>query len=112
MPERIDRSALPAVTNDRADIRYLMAHIRFGRALIQHLGRRRDDEAGDAYRAWQDRSRELLRFVLIAEELYEAQVGGVYRRMCLRHLIHAGDPCRELETDLGDLESVVHGLGT
>src|SRR5437870_3110767 len=105
MPERIDRSALPAVTNDRADTRHLMAHIRFGRALIEHFGGRRDDEADDAYRGWQDRSRELLRFVLIGDELYEAQVRGVYRRMCLRHLVHARDPWRDLEIDLGDLES-------
>jgi predicted nucleotide-binding protein len=110
MPERIDRSALPAVTNDRADIRHLMAHIRFGRALLRHLGSRRDDEADDAYRAWQDRSRELIRFVLIADELYEARLRGIYRRMCLRHLLHARDPCRELEADLGDLGSVAHGL--
>jgi len=112
VPDRTDRSALPAVKTDRADIRHLLAHIRFGRALLQHFGRPRDDEAADAYRAWQDRSRELLRFVLIADELYEAQLRGVYRRMCLRHLIHARDPSRELEIDLGDLESVAHRLGT
>jgi len=110
MAERTDRSASPAVTNDRVSSRHLVSHIEFGRALIERFGTRQDEEAMDAYRTWQDRSRELVRFVLIADELYESQLRGLYRRMCLRHLIHVTAPRRELGVDLRDLESVVRDL--
>jgi predicted nucleotide-binding protein len=106
MPERTEQSALHAVPKHRGGIRHFLAHIRSGRDLIERFGGRRDDEAADAYRAWQDRSRELLRFLLIADELYETQLRDLYRRMCLRHLSHP----RKLDADLGDLAAVVHGL--
>src|SRR5207248_4538929 len=84
--------------------------IRFGRLLLDRFGTRRDDETNEAYRAWQDRSRELVRFALISDELYETHSRGLYRRMCLRHLTVASEPWRELELDLRDLESVVQRL--
>jgi predicted nucleotide-binding protein len=111
MPERTDQSPSPAVSN-RGGGRQLVAHIRFGRALSERFGTRRDDEANDAYRAWQNRARDLLRFFFIAHhELYEAHVRSVYRRMCLRHALHTSEPYRSLESDLRELESVVRELG-
>jgi len=110
MPEHTDRSLSTAVTNERGGIRHLITHIGFGRALIERFGTRDDDEAKDACRAWQDRTRELLRFVFIAHELYEADLRGLYRRMCLRHLAHTSEPCRDIESDLRDLESLVREL--
>ena len=108
MPEHTERSGSPAVATDRGGSRYLVTHIRFGRMLLERYGTRADDEANDAYRAWQDRSRELVRFALISDELYEAHVRAVYRQMCLRHVARASEPWRQLELDVRDLESVVH----
>ncbi|HLY38599.1 MAG TPA: TIR domain-containing protein [Candidatus Binatia bacterium] len=112
MPERTDPSALPAVANDRGGTAYLAAHIRLGQMLLERFGMRRDDEANEAYRAWQDRSRELVRFALISDELYDAHLRGAYRRMCLRHVTHPTEPWRQVELDLRDLESVVQRLET
>ena len=109
MPEHTERSGSPVAT-DRGGSRYLVTHIRFGRMLLERYGTRADDEANEAYRAWQDRSRELVRFALISDELYEAHLRGVYRRMCLRHVARASEPWRQLELDLRDLESVVQRL--
>jgi len=69
-----------------------------------------DDEANDAYRAWQDRSRQLLRFLLMANELYE-YLRAVYARMCLRHAPRETDQREDLKTDLRELESVAQELG-
>ena len=112
MLEHTDASAPPPVANDRSGTGYLVAHIRLGRVLLERFGMRRDDEANDAYRGWQDRSRELVRFVLISDELYDAHLRGAYRRMCLRHVTHPTEPWRQLELDLRDLESVVQRLET
>src|SRR5215470_1684309 len=113
MPERTERCAVPAVASDRPASRFLVAHVQFGRALLERLGTHPDDETERAYRAWQDRSRELVRFVLIANEMYETHVRSVYRRMCLRHLnlTPASDACGAIETDLRDLEWIAHALG-
>src|SRR5689334_14169175 len=64
------------------------------------------EEVDDAYRAWQDRTRDLLRFFFITHELHEAQLRELYRRMCLRHGRHTDEPRRDVETDLRDLETV------
>lgn len=107
MPDHTDQPSPSAVANDRVGIRHLHAHIQYGHALVGRFGSRRDDEANDAYRSWKDRSRELVRFVLIANELYETQLRSVYRQMCLRHLLHMGDPGRDVEIDLRDLDLIV-----
>jgi predicted nucleotide-binding protein len=112
MPGHTDQSAPSPIGNDPVGIRHLRAHIQSGRTLVERFGTRRDDEASDAYRGWQDRSRELVRFVLIANELYETQLRSVYRRMCLRHLIHMSDPGRDLEIDLRELDQIVGEFGS
>ncbi len=90
--------------------RLLLDHIRRGQELVRRFEARWDDEADDAYRAWQDHARQLLRFLLIADELYE-QLRAVYARMCLRHALRATDQREDLKTDLRELESVAHALG-
>jgi len=79
--------------------------------LIQRFASRRDEEVDDAYRAWQDRTRDLLRFFFITHELHEAQLRELYRRMCLRHARHMDEPRRDVETDLRDLETVARKIG-
>jgi predicted nucleotide-binding protein len=110
MIERTDAAALPALANDRSGTGYLTAHIRLGRMLLERFGARGDHEANEAYRNWQDRSRELVRFALISDELYDAHLRGAYRRMCLRHVTHASEPWRQLEIDLRDLDSIMQRL--
>jgi predicted nucleotide-binding protein len=90
--------------------RLLLDHISLGRELVRRFETGWDDEANDACRAWQERSRQLLRFLLVAEELYE-HLRAVYGRMCLRHALRATDKRADLKADLSELESVAQELG-
>jgi len=110
MPELPGPPLRPQLTRHAGGARLLLDHIRRGRELVRRFEIGWDDEANDAYRAWQDRSRQLLRFLLMANELYE-YLRAVYARMCLRHAPRETDQREDLKTDLRELESVAQELG-
>src|SRR5207249_12013157 len=99
MPELPGPPLRPQLTRHAGGARLLLDHIRRGRELVRRFEIGWDDEANDAYRAWQDRSRQLLRFLLMANELYE-YLWAVYARMCLRHALRVTDQREDLKTDL------------
>src|SRR5207253_7712611 len=110
MPELPGPPLRPQLARHAGGARLLLDHIRRGRELVRRFEIGWDDEANDAYRAWQDRSRQLLRFLLMANELYE-YLWAVYARMCLRHAPRVTDQREDLKTDLRELESVAQELG-
>ena len=110
MPELPVLPIRPPLAKSPGRARLLLAHIRRGRELVRRFEIGWDDEANDAYRAWQNRSRQLLRFLLMANELYE-YLRAVYARMCLRHAPRETDQREDLKTDLRELESVAQELG-
>src|SRR5204863_3668941 len=110
MPELPGPPIRPELAKRPGGARLLLDHIRRGRELVRRFEIGWDDEANDAYRAWQNRSRQLLRFLLMANELYE-YLRAVYARMCLRHAPRATDQREDLKTDLRELESVAQELG-
>jgi len=110
MPELPGPPLRPQLARHAGGARLLLDHIRRGRELVRRFEIGWDDEANDAYRAWQDRSRQLLRFLLMANELYE-YLWAVYARMCLRHAPRVTDQREDLNTDLRELESVAKELG-
>ena len=103
-PVRFQLARLPGCA------RLLLDHVRRGQELVRRFETRWDDEAGDAYRAWQDHSRQLLRFLFIADEISE-HLRAVYARMCLRHALRATDQREDLTTDLREVEAVARELG-
>jgi predicted nucleotide-binding protein len=110
MPELPGPPVRPQLAKPPGCARLLLDHIRWGRELVRRFETGWDDEANDACRVWQDRSRQLLRFLLVADELYE-HMRAVYARMCLRHALRATDQREDLKTDLRELESVARELG-
>ena len=110
MPELPGPPVRPQHAKRPGCARLLLDHIRWGRELVRRVETGWDDEANDACRAWQDRSRQLLRFLLMANELYE-YLRAVYARMCLRHAPRETDQREDLKTDLRELESVAQELG-
>jgi len=110
MPELPGPPIRPQLARHAGGARLLLDHIRRGRELVRRFKIGWDDEANNAYRAWQDRSRQLLRFLLMANELYE-YLRAVYARMCLRHAPRETDQREDLKTDLRELESVAQELG-
>src|SRR5437667_139708 len=110
MPELPGQPLRPQLARHAGGARLLLDHIRRGRELVRRFEIGWDDEANDAYRAWQDRSRQLLRFLLMANELYE-YLRAVYARWCLRHTPRGTDQREDLKTDLRELGSVAQELG-
>src|SRR5438132_8686935 len=110
MPELPGPPVRPQHAKRPGCARLLLDHIRWGRELVRRVETGWDDEANDACRAWPDRPRQLLRFLLVADELYE-HLRAAYARMCLRHALCATDQHEDLKTDLRELESVARELG-
>src|SRR5437879_6185638 len=110
MPELPGPPLRPQLARHAGGARLLLDHIRRGRELVRRFEIGWDDEANDAYRAWQDRSRQLLRFLLMANELYE-YLWAVYARMCLRHAPRVTDQREDLKTDLRELASAAQERG-
>ncbi len=65
MPELPGPPLRPQLAKRAGGARLLLDHIRRGRELVRRFEIGWDDEANDAYRAWQDRSRQLLRFLVV-----------------------------------------------
>src|SRR3989442_15870736 len=99
MPELPGPPVRPQVAKRPGCARLLLDHIRWGRELVRHFETGWDDEGNDACRAWQDRSRQLLRFLLVADELYE-HLRALYAPMCLRPALRATGHRRDLKVDL------------
>ena len=110
MPELPGPPVPPRFAKRAGGASLLLDHIRQGQELVRHFETRWDEEVNDACRAWQERSRHLLRFLLMADQLYE-HLRAVYARMCLRHELRTTDQREDLKTDLHELESVAQELG-
>src|SRR5438093_12450215 len=103
MPELPGPPIRPQLARHAGGARLLLDHIRRGRELVRRFKIGWDDEANNAYRAWQDRSRQLLRFLLMANELYD-YLRAVYARMCLRHAPRGTDQRGGVKSDARQLE--------
>src|SRR2546427_12180910 len=99
MPELPGPQLRPQLARHAGGARLLLDHIRRGRELVRRFEIGWDEEANDAYRAWQDRSRPLLPFFLMANERYE-HLRAVAPRVGLRHAPRVTDLCEDREADL------------